>query len=83
MKTDTVRSSPTRQSVMDLRTSLTAVSLAVLLFQQMVLADGELLRGGGMEGPFASGLAPGWVKNCYGDNDVVFAEETHDVHGGK
>ena len=36
-----------------------------------------------MEGPFAGGLAAGWVKNCYGSNEVVFAEETHDVHGGK
>ena len=48
-----------------------------------VLADGNLLRGGGMEGSFAGGLAAGWVKNCYGSNDVVFAEETHNVHSGK
>ncbi|MBM4091118.1 MAG: hypothetical protein FJ276_17105 [Planctomycetes bacterium] len=41
------------------------------------------LINGGMEGPFADGLATGWVKNCYGSNDVEFAEETSDVHGGK
>ena len=54
------------------------------LFQQIILADSnELLRCGSMEAPFNGGLAAGWVKNCYGSNDVVFAEETRDVHGGK
>lgn len=36
-----------------------------------------------MEGPFVGGLAAGWVKNCYGSSEVVCAEETRDVHGGK
>ena len=68
---------------MDLRTLLTAASLAAVLIPQTALADGDLLRCGGMEGPFAGGLAAGWVKNCYGSNEVVFAQETRDVHGGK
>lgn len=63
--------------------SLAAASVAVLLLQQSLLAEGDPLRGSGMEGPFSSGLAAGWVTNCYGDNDVVFAEETRDVHGGR
>ncbi len=66
---------------MDLRAILTAAVAAVLL-QQAVLAEEELLRGGSMEGPFVGGLAAGWVKNCYGSNEVVFAQETRDVHGG-
>ncbi len=28
-------------------------------------------------------MAAGWVKNCYGDHDVVFTEETSDVHSGR
>jgi len=64
-------------------TLLTTAALSALLLPQTVLADGELLRGGAMEEPFTNGLAAGWVKNCYGDNDVVFAEETRDVHGGQ
>jgi len=28
-------------------------------------------------------MAAGWLKNCYGANDVVFAEETSDVRGGQ
>ena len=57
--------------------------VAAALLTLNLVADDELLRGGGMEGPFAGGLAAGWVKNCYGSNDVVFAGETSDVHGGK
>ena len=57
--------------------------VAAVLLPLNLVADDELLRGGGMEGPFAGGLAAGWVKNCYGSNDVVFAGETSDVHGGK
>ncbi|MHB8897968.1 MAG: carbohydrate binding domain-containing protein [Thermoguttaceae bacterium] len=41
------------------------------------------LQNGTMEGPFADGLAAGWVKNCYGDNEFTFAEETRDLHGGQ
>ncbi len=62
--------------------ALFAVAAAVLL-PQAVRADDALLRNGGMEGPFTAGLAAGWVKNCYGSNDVAFAEETRDLHGGK
>ena len=46
-------------------------------------AESELLPPGGMVGPFVGGMASGWVKNCYGANEVVFAEETHDVPDGK
>ena len=73
----------TRSLEMDRRTFLTVASLAAMLLPQTVLGDDDLLRCGGMEGPFAGGLAAGWVKNCYGANDVVFAEETRDVHGGQ
>ena len=45
--------------------------------------DPEMLANGGMEGPFAGGLAQDWVPNCYGSNTVVFAQESTDVHGGK
>ena len=57
--------------------------LAIFLLQHAAAAQDELLRNGRMEGPFAGGLAAGWVKNCYGPNDVAFAEETRDVHAGK
>jgi len=67
---------------MDLRSLLTAAGVAAVLFQQAAGEDG-LLRGGGMEGPFVDGLAAGWVKNCYGSNEVVFAEESRDIHGGR
>ena len=43
----------------------------------------EMLTNGGMEAPFKDGLAAGWVKNCYGSNDVVFAEEPRAFDGGK
>jgi hypothetical protein len=63
------------------RPLLAAATLAAILFQQAVAAESELLRSA-MEGPYADGLAIGWVNNGYGDNDAVFAEETRDVHGG-
>lgn len=40
------------------------------------------IANGAMEGPFSGGLATNWVKNCYGDNEFTFAEETADVHEG-
>ncbi|HWH69707.1 MAG TPA: carbohydrate binding domain-containing protein, partial [Candidatus Sulfotelmatobacter sp.] len=46
-------------------------------------AEPELLPGGEMEGSFVNGLAPGWVSNCYGSNEVVFAQESTEVHRGK
>ncbi len=49
----------------------------------VVAQDQSGLFRSGMEGPFADGLAAGWVKNCYGSNEVAFAEETTDVHSGK
>lgn len=42
----------------------------------------EILLNGGMEAPFKDGLAAGWVKNCYGSNDVSFAEEPRAFGGG-
>ena len=68
---------------MNRRTFLTAASLAAMLLPQTVVGDDDLLRCGGMEGPFAGGLAAGWVNNGYGANDVVFAEEARDIHGGQ
>ncbi len=59
---------------------LTATLTTLIL--QAAGAETALLRTG-MEGPFTGGLAAGWVNNCYGDNNAVFAEETRDVHGGK
>jgi hypothetical protein len=46
-------------------------------------AETEMLTNGGMEAPFANGLAQGWVPNCYGSNEVVFVRESTDVHGGR
>lgn len=43
----------------------------------------ELLKFGGVEGPFVDGLAQGWVRNCYGTNEATFSEETKDIHSGK
>jgi len=60
----------TKEFIVNLRASLTAACVATLLFQQTVPAGEQLLRGGGLEGPFAGGLAAGWVKNCYGSNEV-------------
>ena len=58
---------------------LVAFSLQILAGQ----AKAEMLSGGQMDGPFRNGLAQGWVSNCYGFNEVTFAEESSDVHGGK
>jgi len=58
----------------------------VLAFGATVAASGlraDMLGNGGMEGPYANGLAQGWTANCYGSNAVAFAEETAGVHGGK
>jgi hypothetical protein len=41
----------------------------------------DMLPFGGMEGPFADGLAQGWVRNCYGVNKARFSPETADAHG--
>jgi hypothetical protein len=41
-----------------------------------------MLANGGMERPYANGLARRWTANCYGSNRVAFAEETAGVHGG-
>ena len=46
-------------------------------------AETEMLANGQMEAPFADGVAHGWANNCYGTNEVVFASETRDVHGGE
>jgi hypothetical protein len=58
--------------------------LVVLLPQGLApAADALMLTSGDMEGPFSHGLAQGWVPNCYGSNDVAFAPEFTDIHGGK
>ena len=41
---------------------------------QSFSTDTEMLVNGGMEAPFANGLAQGWVPNCYGSNEVAFAQ---------
>ncbi|MGO8676342.1 MAG: carbohydrate binding domain-containing protein [Limisphaerales bacterium] len=46
-------------------------------------AEPEMLANGDMEAPFVNRLAQGWVPNCYGSNEVIFAQESVDVHGGK
>jgi hypothetical protein len=46
-------------------------------------AEPEMPANWEMEAPFVNGLAEGWVPNCYGSNEVVFARESADVHGGK
>jgi len=45
-------------------------------------AGAEMLENGGLEGPYAEGVASGWMANCYGSNRVAFAEETDSVHVG-
>jgi hypothetical protein len=62
---------------------LLAVAVLAVLLPASARAHGDLLRNGGLEGPFAGGLAAGWVKNCYGDHDVQFAPETRDVREGR
>ncbi|MGO8926287.1 MAG: carbohydrate binding domain-containing protein [Limisphaerales bacterium] len=56
---------------------------AASLASESPAAETEMLSNGEMEAPFANGLAQGWVPNCYGSNEVVFAQESTDVHGGK
>jgi hypothetical protein len=56
---------------------------AASLASESPAAETEMLLNGEMEAPFANGLAQGWVPNCYGSNEVVFAQESTDVHGGK
>ena len=77
------RSSGGKVTAMKSRTFFAVASFALALLHQAALGEEEMLRGGNMEGPFAEGIATGWVKNCYGSNEAVFAEETRDVHGGK
>ena len=42
---------------------------------------GELVANGGMEPPFAGGLAHGWVNNCWGRNAVAVSQDA--PHSGK
>lgn len=65
------------------RILLSAIGVILLVRQALGIEPGQLVRNGDMEGPFAGGVAAGWVKNCYGSNDVAFAEETRDFHGGQ
>jgi hypothetical protein len=58
-------------------------ALLLLALAATQAAEPEMLANGEMEGPFVNGLAQGWVANCYGSNEVVFAQESTDVHGGK
>ena len=46
-------------------------------------AETEMLANGGMEAPFVNGIARSWSPNCYGSNEVVFTEESVDVHSGR
>ncbi len=65
------------------RSVMICLVLAGLATVVLAADEREQLANGGMEGPFPGGLAVGWVKNCYGDNEVLFAEETGDVHEGR
>jgi hypothetical protein len=58
-------------------------ALLLLTLAATQAAEPEMLTNGEMEGPFVNGLAQGWVANCYGSNEVGFAQESTDVHGGK
>lgn len=60
-----------------------AATVATILLAQAARAESAAFHNGGMEGPFADGRAAGWVKNCYGANDVRFAPETRDLRGGQ
>jgi hypothetical protein len=46
---------------MDRHTFLTVVSLAALLLPQPILGNDDLLRCGGMEGPYQNGMATSTV----------------------
>jgi hypothetical protein len=58
-------------------------ALLLLALATTQAAETEMLTNGEMEAPFVNGLAQGWAPNCYGSNEVVFAQESADVHGGK
>jgi len=58
-------------------------ALLLLALATTQAAETEMLTNGEMEAPLVNGLAQGWVPNCYGSNEVVFAQESADVHGGK
>ncbi|MGA2659831.1 MAG: carbohydrate binding domain-containing protein [Verrucomicrobiota bacterium] len=58
-------------------------ALLLLALATTQAAETEMLTNGQMEAPFVNGLAQGWAPNCYGSNEVVFAQESADVHGGK
>jgi hypothetical protein len=61
----------------------TGFALLLLSLATAQAAETEMLVNGRMERPFVGGLAQGWVPNCYGSNEVAFAEEATDVHGGQ
>ncbi|MBI2299506.1 MAG: hypothetical protein HYU66_11290 [Armatimonadetes bacterium] len=44
-------------------------------------AADEMLANGGFEGDFQA-LAPAWIPNCYGTNQVRFTRQTVGAHGG-
>ena len=65
------------------RKFLTMLLLAPAIVAAQTSEPGlEMLPNGEMEGPFVNGLARGWVANCYGSNEVVFAQESTDAGCG-
>jgi len=51
-------------------------ALLLLALAAAKAAEPEMLTNGEMEGPFVNRLAQGWMANCYGSNEVVFAQQS-------
>ena len=43
----------------------------------------DTIPNGGMEGEYAEGLPPGWVANCYGENQATFRTDRDTPHSGR
>ena len=54
--------------------------VSFFLVSAKTLHAGNLVHNGGCDGPFHDGIASGWVKNCYGINDVTFSRS--EPHAG-
>jgi len=62
------------------------VRTAVLVLAAVAAGLGlgqNLIGNPGMEAPARDGLAHGWAKNCWGENDVVFSLDPDNPHEGR